>query len=317
MKAKQVCCEIARGSALGLGMIPGVSAGTMAIIVGIYDKLVDSIANLRKDFKNSWHVLWPLLIGIVVSSILVLIGVNYAYKYVPFIIACLFAGLVLGSFPVVSKEYKGQKWKASSYLLLIGGFILAAGIGVLSALSKIYWNFDFESAFIAGTWWTYLACLFVGFVAAIACVIPGISGSMILFIFGLYQPCIHIYIGETSLFHDHSRIGSGLLLTLCVFVGAVLGLVVAAKGMKKLLETHRFPTFVAVGGFIIGSVVSIFVNSDMVRDVNGKNIWIYDLSITPVWAYVVGAVLFVGAIVLFYYISKKTVNHEKESSIEK
>jgi len=240
-----------------------------------------------------------------------LIGVHYGYKEIPFILAATFAGLVVGTMPIITKELKGKKLGVKGITLIVIGFVIAAGIGILNALSKIYWNLDFNQAFIDGTWWTYLACVAVGFFAALACVVPGISGSMIIFICGLYNPCINIYIGSDSIFHNHARIGSGLLLTLCVAIGAVVGLLVAAKGMKKLLADHRVVTFDVVFGFILGSIVSIFVNSDMI---NENHTWIY--STTPWWMYLIGVISFLAMAFVLYYFSKKSISKAAKTSAD-
>lgn len=183
---------------MGLGMIPGVSAGTMAVLVGIYDDLIDAIASMRKHFKESWRTLFPMLTGLVLSSVAVLVAVHFGYNYAPFVISCLFAGLILGSYPLVTKELKNEKISAKGLCLVAAGFIVATGIGVLSYVSVKYWNFDLNSYFLAGTyWWVYVVVLVAGFISAVACVIPGISGAMILYIFrALYADCVHRYLRD-------------------------------------------------------------------------------------------------------------------------
>ena len=109
MKIKNWFLDVLKGGSLGLGMIPGVSAGTMALIVGIYDRLIGGIANLRKEFKKSLISLIPIGIGAVMSAIICMLGVNYGLDYAPFAIISLFAGLIIGSLPVITKEIKGVK----------------------------------------------------------------------------------------------------------------------------------------------------------------------------------------------------------------
>jgi putative membrane protein len=317
MKAKQFFSDFLKGASMGLGMIPGVSAGTMAVLVGIYDRLIDAIAGVRKHFKESVRSVWVLLLGAVISSVIFVLGVYFGYDYAPFAITCLFAGVILGSCPIVTKELKGEKMNAKGILLIGAGLVVAAGIGVLSVCGKLYWNVDLNDDFMKGTWWVYLLVLLVGFVAAIACVIPGISGAMILYIFGLYAPTVAIYISKKdssgnilipSMFQDHSRIASGIGLTLCLLVGALAGLVLVSKAMKKLLAERRVPTFEVVLGFILGSIVSMFVNQNVIKD---DNTWVYQH--TSVTEYIIGVVLFVLATVGFFFLTTHSAKNTDSS----
>ena len=70
MKIKNWFLDVLKGGSLGLGMIPGVSAGTMALIVGIYDRLIGGIANLRKEFKKSLISLIPIGIGLTIFAVI-------------------------------------------------------------------------------------------------------------------------------------------------------------------------------------------------------------------------------------------------------
>jgi putative membrane protein len=311
MKMNEWFKKFLKSCSMGLGMIPGVSAGTMAVLVGIYDELIDAIASLRKNFKASIKTLFPILLGLVLSSVLILLAVQYGYGYAPFVITCVFAGLILGSLPLVTKELKNEKTTAKGLSLILIGFVIAAGIGVLSYCSVRYWNFDLNSYVLAGTyWWVYVVVFVAGFISAIACVIPGISGAMILYIFGLYTPIISIVISQKdtagniivkSMFRDTSRLGSGFGYLICLAIGILLGLGVVAKAMKKLLETKRVPTFQVVLGFILGSVVSMFINQNIFNTETQKTIY----ETTPLWGYIVGPILFVIVLVGFYLLSKK------------
>ena len=219
MKIKNWFLDVLKGGSLGLGMIPGVSAGTMALIVGIYDRLIGGIANLRKEFKKSLISLIPIGIGAVMSAIICMLGVNYGLDYAPFAIISLFAGLIIGSLPVITKEIKGVKITFKPILIVAIGAVFAAGIGILSAVAKLNSWGNFEAAFAAGEWWVYIGVFVAGFIAAMACIIPGISGAMLLFVAGLYDPCVHIYVGANSIFHNSDRLVSGIFLTLSLFLG--------------------------------------------------------------------------------------------------
>lgn len=312
MKLKKWFLDVLKGASLGLGMIPGVSAGTMALITGIYRRLIDGISNLFKKFKESFLSLLPLGIGALISVVAIMIGIHYGFHYAPVAIVSLFAGVVLGFMPLITKEVKNQKKTAKSISILIISGIFAALIGVLSVLSKYYWNFDLEGAFQRGDWWVYIAVFAAGFIAAAACIIPGISGSMILFIFGLYNPILNVFMGEGSMFHNHTRIGSGIGILCSLLFGIVLGFLLTSKAMKGLLEKHHDITFNVVIGFILGSIVSMFFNQEMVVLLDGVPHLVYET--TKLWEWIVAIILLIASFTLCFLLSKKIAKKEEVSS---
>lgn len=311
MKVKDWFSDCARGAAMGLGMVPGVSAGTMGIIVNIYDKLITSVSNLKKDFIKSFLALLPIGIGVVLASVLVLALVHKTFSLAPIPIISAFAGIIIGSMPVITKEIKGQIITAKSIFLMFSGFVVAAGIGVLSVVSKIYWHFDLEAYFVAGVWWVYILTFVAGFIAAAACIIPGISGAMILFIFGLYNPILDMFSlsNPNSMFNNTDRIPSVIGLTLCLLLGILVGVLAASGSMKTLLEKHKVSTFEVVVGFVTGSLASMFCNQELVFIPEGQTdyVWYYSLDYTKPWMYILSILLFVSLILSFYFISKKVL----------
>jgi len=304
MKLKKWLLDVLKGGSLGLGMIPGVSAGTMGLIVGIYDRLIDGISALRKEFKKSFVSLLPLGVGAVLSALICMLGVRFGLDYAPFAIISLFAGLIIGSLPVITKEMKGVKITAKPICLAVIGAVFAAGIGILSAIAKLNNWGNFDAAFVAGEWWTYIGVFIAGFIAAMACIVPGISGTMILFVAGLYDPVLNIYIGENSMIHNHARLVSGIFLTLSLLIGIIAGFIATSKLMKKLLEKHHDSTYFSVFGFILGSVVSMYINQSMIT--NDTLVWKYSQVSLIEW--IVGVLLLIGAAVLFYFLSKKSIS---------
>lgn len=303
MNIKKWLLDVLKGASLGLGMIPGVSAGTMALITNIYDRLIDGIASLFKDFKKSFLSLLPLGIGAVISVVAVMIGVRYGFSYAPVAIVSLFAGVVLGFMPIITNQIKNQKKTAKSILIIAVSALFAAAIGILSALSKFYWNFDLDNSFVAGEWWVYIVVFVAGFIAAAACIIPGISGAMILFIFGLYNPILNVFMGDNSMFHNTDRIVSGIFILLSLIIGIVAGFVLTSKAMKSLLSKHHDGTFDVVVGFVFGSVVSMFVNQEMVVVSETGTHFVYET--TQTWEWVLAAVLLLVAFLLCLLLTRK------------
>lgn len=308
MKIKDFFIDLAKGASLGAGLLPGVSAGTVGLIVNIYDKLISGINDLKKNFLRAFLTLLPIGIGWVASGILLLYVQHKCWDYIPFIIVCICTGFLIGGMPTIYKESGIEKINKNDGLRMAIGFIIATLIGVFSVLAYVFNWFSFEEAFANPNqnWWVYIVIIVIGFVAAAACIIPGISGAMILFIFGLYQPVLNIYFGDNSIIHNHDRLGSGLLLTLCLAIGVVLGFLAISKVMKSLLEKHKRGTYGYVLGFIAGSIVAMFINNQIWPAYSNPN--------TSQWyQYLIGIILLIAIAIATLLLIKLSSRKKKEN----
>lgn len=312
MKAKDFFIDLAKGASLGAGLLPGVSAGTIGLIVNIYDKLISGINDLKKHFGRAFLTLLPIAIGWVVSGIILLYLQHLAWDYVPFLIVCVCSGFIIGGLPTIYKESGIEKITLKDSSRFAIGFVLAALIGVMSVLAYVFKWFSFEDAFLNpnSNWWVYIVIIVIGFISAAACIIPGISGAMILFIFGLYQPVLDIYFGDNSIIHNSSRLASGLLLTLCLVVGIIIGFLFISKIMKTLLEKHKRGTYGYVLGFVIGSIIAMFLNNQ---------IWptYFNEATSKPWQYIVGIILLVLVAVATLLLIKFATRKKEETLTQK
>lgn len=299
-----------KGMTLGLGMIPGVSAGTMALVFDFYDVLINGIANLRKEFKKSFVTLFPMGVGAVISILAIAIFVQYGYKAAPFAITCLFAGFILGTTPIIKSQIDMSKINYKSWILFIVSILFVVAIGVFSCVSELFWHMDMTAGFEEGLWWIYPVTLFAGFVSAVTCILPGISGAMILFIFGMYNPIMGFFIGDNSMLHDTSRIPVGLGITACLLVGVFIGFVACSKGMKYLLANHHQGTMICIMGFIVGSIVAMFLNQEMVAYSEEASAFVWVYQTTPTWEWIVGPIIFVAVAAIVMFISIKHVKRQ-------
>lgn len=313
--AKNFTIDTLKGITLGVSVaIPGLSAGTIAVSEGCYDKIIIALTDLKKKFKDSFFFLLPYAIGLIIGALAAFIGIKHGYDNAPFTLTGLFGGLIIGSLPVAIKELKKgntTKEKLIHCLVFILALTLSVSMGVITALCKI----SLEEYMKLSTWWMYFVLLAAGFLAAFACVVPGISGSMTLMIMGLYDPFLSLFIGERSVFRGRKEdMAMAFVYVLVVLVGAVFGLILASKVMKKCLKDYRVSTFYAILGLIIGSTIAMFINSQIypkysgVIDENGTVI----VQKIQNWDYIVGAVLFVvgfaisfGLIILDKKLSSK------------
>lgn len=311
MKVKEWFKLFFSGAAMGVAnSIPGVSGGTIAVILKIYEKLVDAVSNLFKKFLKSFAILLPILLGIVVAMVPCLILFNKAFEFFQFGIVSLFAGLIIGSFPSITDEVKNVKISAKHIIILVIAALIAIGLGILSiVLGK---QFSVQDLIDNPTPWFYIILVLAGFVASISLIVPGISGSMMLVVMGFYYPLTEL-IKDTvkGVVHiNESWFWINILEIVCFGVGVIIGFLVMAKFMGFMLKKHREVTFFAIIGFIIGSLVALFLNN---------SIWEYyqvwsEPNHLPIWLEaVLGVVLLLGGAFASYMLVRYSRKHKQNN----
>lgn len=235
------------GAVIGAAMIiPGVSGGTIAVLLNIYDKLISAISDLKKDFKNSFLFLLPIVLGALVAIAAIFYPLKKLLEVAPFPTIMLFAGLMLGGIPKLFKDgiKNGfSKWNIISVLIPLAAVI---GICFIPSLGEA----DL-SAEMPAVGYVYLAL--IGALASCALVIPGVSGSMLLLIFGYYNPIL------TTIKSLLTDTGHSVLVIAMFATGLVVGFFSIAQLMKFLLKKLPRGTYWAIIGFVIGSVPAILI----------------------------------------------------------
>ena len=247
MKAKDFLIKTAQGAAIGVAMIiPGVSGGTLAVLMNVYDKLIDAISNLRRDFKNSFFFLLPIILGALVGIAACYFPLKYALKYAPFPTVMLFAGLLAGSCYKVVKDgvYKGFKPVNIASLLI--PLAVVVGICFIPNLGKADLTLSMPV-------YGYFLIILIGAVASCALVVPGVSGSMLLLILGYYNSILD------TVSDIRGNFGHSILVLFLFAVGIVIGFFSIAKLMKLFLNKFPRGTYWAIVGFVIGSLPAIFI----------------------------------------------------------
>lgn len=250
------------GTAIGVGSaIPGVSGGTIAVILHVFEELVWAVSHIFKEFKKSFFILLPIVIGIVIGIVPTIILMDKALESFLFGVICVFAGFIAGSLPKITKELKTEKPKVSYIVTFIIAFIITVGLGVFSVIRKG----DVGELFINPQFWFYLVMIPVGLVSSIALVIPGISGGMILILLGFYAPLINntVDTAKSCLEGDWSNFGPIIGILACFGIGVVIGFFLASKLMNFCLNKYRVTTFYGIFGFVTGSLISLFINNDI------------------------------------------------------
>lgn len=293
------------GMAMGTAVIvPGISAGTIALVFGAFKKIVGAVSGLFKKFWKSLLILLPFGIGAVIAVAGLYIPFKLALEHCLFAIVCLFAGFILGGIPGITDGVKGEKPDKVNIAVMIVGFLVAAGIGI----SSVAFNFSgsINSMFDDPHWYLYLIVFAVGFIGSTGLIVPGLSGSLILLVIGFYGPIFKLpgnIVDGTNRWHS-----LGLLSTFAV--GVIVGFIVFSKLMDHLLSKHKKSTYYTIIGFVCGSLIAIFVNSNMF-DYLKNSAWLLD--------WILGPILFVVALVLSYLLVLYVRKHpqEKEESVDK
>ncbi len=250
MKVKEFFKNAGLGAGIGIAMIiPGVSGGTIAVLFNVYDKLIGAISDLRKDFKKSFFYLLPIVLGALVGIAAMFFPLKYAIEYAPMPTILLFAGLMVGSCPKLFKDTykKGFKW--TDIIAVVLPFAFVVGICFIPALGQANLGADMPV-------WGYFVLILIGAVASCALVVPGVSGSLLLLIFGYYQPVLDTVSALLTSF------GHSLLVLALFAVGLIVGFFTIAKLMKFLMKKFPRGTGWAILGFVFGSIPAIFLTEE-------------------------------------------------------
>ena len=267
MKVKAWFKKFFAGMAIGTGAaIPGVSGAAIAVIFRVYEDIINAVNNFRKKFGWALSILVPILIGVLLAVAICIVLFHIAFSHFMFVLMCLFAGFLVGSFPGITDEVKGEKINKKAIILIVIGFIFVIVLGVLSVIAGAN-GFEVSGLFSKLPWWLYLVLIPIGAIAAVALTVPGLSGSLILLIIGFYRPLIDF--AETSakaiLHGDASLILPLLGVVGCFAIGCLIGVVLVSKIMNVLLRKWRKETFYTIIGFIAGSVFVLFFNYEIFK----------------------------------------------------
>ena len=261
------------GMAIGTAIIvPGVSGGTIALVFGAFKRIVDAVDNLfTKNFWKSLLILLPFLLGSIIAVAALVFPFQLAFRYCLFSIVCLFAGFILGSIPGITDELKEKPATKANIVQLIIGFILAGIIGIFSVIFKF--NDGINNLFASRPWYLYLISFVVGMFGSSGLIVPGFSGSMLLLVIGFYQPILDLV--------DFSNFWPNVSLGFVFALGVLAGFILLSKLMNKMITNYRTATLYVVVGFIFGSLLSLFVNSQMFAYI-GDGLKLLDCILGPI-----------------------------------
>ena len=319
MKLNKTLKTFLAGMGIGVGSaVPGVSGGTIAVIFGVYQKIVWAVSNIFKHFKEAFRVLLPTLLGVVLALIPTIYLMDKALNGFVFGVICIFAGFIIGSIPGIKDEVKGVKPQTKHIIALIVTAMIAISLGVGSVFVKAD-----VSVYMTNTpFWFYLVLIPVGFVASVALVVPGLSGSMLLLLMGFYNPLVTStkLTAEQCLKGDWSNFGGMVGILGCFAVGVILGFYFISKLMHFLLANYHDITFYSIIGFVLGSIPALFFNFEIVYNkTDGYYVWMHGgQGYLPYYIEIpIGIVLLIITCVLSYLLVRYKRKVEAQQIAEK
>ena len=325
MKVKEWFRKFVAGLAIGAGAaIPGVSGAAIAVIFHVYEDIIGAVNNFRKRFGWAIKVLIPILLGILIAVGVCIVVFSYAFEYMMFVLICVFAGFLIGSFPGITDEVKGEKVNKKYGLLIAIGALFVIGLGVLNIIAGLN-HFSVGDLFSPQpVWWLYLLLIPVGAVAAVALTVPGLSGSLILLILGFYRPLVDNvkdWASEMIKQGDFSHTGALFGVLGCFAVGCLIGVVLVSKIMNILLKKCRKETFFVIIGFIAGSILVLFANSNIVdyyqtwaNPAYGEDPKVNIHPVLPMWLEIIIGILVLALCAFLSY--RLVVAQRKRAEIE-
>lgn len=230
--------RVLQGVAIGAGAIlPGISSGVLLVVFGLYETLIDKVLHFFKNPKKNFCFLFPILLGCGIGIVLLGKLLMYFFRYYAIPTKYCFIGLILGSLPILLKQANHKNGFRLHYLFyLLVSFILTLVLLFVEQTMPYITTTNLSLAFL---------CM-VGFCMSIGTVVPGVSSSVILMLFGVYD----IYL------HAISSLDISILLPMGI--GLLIGSILFLNLIQFLLKKFFAPTYYAIIGFVLGSVLVLF-----------------------------------------------------------
>ena len=228
------------GILLGSGAIlPGISSGVICVILGIYDKLINSITGLFKDFKKNFLYLFPLALGGIVGVFLVGNILKMLFIKYPLQTNFCFIGLILGCIPCIIKKVNSEHHFKLRYLFFT---LISFIIGYVLVIIENHLTINYSDNLISTP---YL--ILSGFLMSLGVVIPGVSNTIILMCLGVYP----IYLHAITILDINILIPMGF--------GLIIGSIVFLFVIKVFFKYFYMQTYYSIIGFTLGSILILYM----------------------------------------------------------
>ena len=256
-KVKDMIINFVNGFCMALAdSVPGVSGGTIAFLLGFYDNFIGSLDNLfrgnKEEKKSALKYLIKLGIGWIVGFTISIAILADIFEVQIYNVSSLFLGFIIFAIPIViyeEKETLKGKWKEMLFVLL--GIAVVVAISLINPASGTGIDVSMQGLNLGLIIYVFIAAM----IAITAMVLPGISGSTLLLIFGLYLPIIGAL---KELMHMNF---SYLPVVLIFILGVIAGIVLCVRLIRKALEKYRAQTVYCIIGLMLGSLYSIVIGT--------------------------------------------------------
>ncbi|MGM0900906.1 DUF368 domain-containing protein [Mesobacillus maritimus] len=221
-------------------VVPGVSGGTVALLVGIYERLIAAINGLTtKDWKKHVIFLIPVGLGMGISILTLSHLISWLLEEFPVPTFFFFLGLVFAIIPLLLREAESkQTFRGGHYLLLALAAVAVALTGFVGQ--------DQGAVMGSLSLYDYIFLFFAGWLASSAMILPGISGSLVLLLLGAYETVIE------------AIKSINLPVIIVVGLGIVVGLLLTSKLIQYVFQHYRVATYAIITGFVVGSIFVIY-----------------------------------------------------------
>lgn len=228
-----------KGVVIGVAtLVPGVSGGTMAIILGLYDKIIHSISSFFSDIKKNALFLLSVGIGGVIGLAAFSRIMEYLLSRFRYPMIYLFIGIIIGGIPVLYEKTGTGKRKAYDRIFFVIGFVIVL---VMKFFNVTIVNLANSTGLLQ-----FVFLFIAGIIIAVALILPGISTSFMLLAIGLYE----VFIDAIN------NIRLDLLIP--VGLGVVFGVLTTTKILENSMNKKPRQTYLLILGFVAGSVIEVF-----------------------------------------------------------
>lgn len=230
---------ILKGAAIGIAMlVPGVSGGTMAIILGVYDDLIHSVSSFFKDIKKNFIFLFYIAIGGIIGVLAFSKLIEYALDNFRYPTMYFFIGIVIGGIPVLYQKVDNSKGQVKNWLYFGLGFIIVL---VMSIYNGTIVNLANSTGVLQ-----FIFLFIAGIVISVALILPGISTSFMLLVLGMYDITIkainNLYVSYLA----------------PIAIGLAFGIIATTKILEHAMKKKPSQTYMLILGFVTGSIIPVF-----------------------------------------------------------
>ena len=291
--------NVIRGFFMALAdSVPGVSGGTIAFILGFYDQFINSLNKLvskssKEEKMEALHFLFKIGIGWAVGMVASVLFLASIFEEQIYSISSLFIGFIIFSIPLIIKAEKETiKGKYINSVWAVTGVLIVVALTVFNPASGGQGiDVSFGNLTIGLSLYVFVA----GMIAISAMVLPGISGSTLLLIFGLYTAII-------SAIKEVLSLNFSYLPVLLVFgVGVIVGILSTIKLIRHFLETARPQMIYLILGLMIGSLYAVIMGPTTLEVPKAPMSW----DTFSILFFIVGGVIIIGVEQFSKFIEKK------------